>query len=240
MNCRRQFGSRIGFRLVAILGVVIASGIAGAAELEDVLTRFDEVQNSIHTLSADFTLTTTNQLLLDPLAAEGRFFMTKPDSIRWEYSLPEEMQFVIFGNQYTGFFPEQKRAEKKNIQRWREHIFRFFGFGQGSSELAKFYDISLDPEHDPASGTYLLILEPSKKRVRKRIPQVRFWVDSTTFLPSKVEYRSKNGNTSLLELREIQVNPDLAASTYQVEVPADFKVTKGFSGLPDFDAGTTE
>jgi outer membrane lipoprotein-sorting protein len=203
-----------------------------------VLLRFDVVQESIGSLTADFTLTTTNQLLLDPIVAEGRFFMTKPDSIRWEYSVPEEMRFIVFGDEYTGFFPEQKRAEKKNIKRWREHIFRFFGFGQATDELSKFYDIALDHDHDPSSGTYLLLLTPSKKRVRRRIPQVRFWVDSDSYLPVKVEYRSKNGNTSVLEMREIQVNPDLAASTFQVDVPADFKITKGFSGLPDFD--TTE
>jgi outer membrane lipoprotein-sorting protein len=83
-----------------------------------------------------------------------------------------------------------------------------------------------------------MILEPSKKRVRKRIPEVRFWVDAETFLPVKVEYRNRNGNTTVLEMRDVQVNPDLAVSLFQVDVPADFKVSKGFSGLPDFE--TTE
>jgi outer membrane lipoprotein-sorting protein len=207
--------------------------------LDEVLSRFDQVQGSIQSLTADFTMTTNNQLLLDPIASEGRFYMTKPDSIRWEYTSPEEMRFVVYGDDYTGFFPEQKRAETKNIKRWREHIFRFFGFGQATSELKKFYDISLAEDHDPAeSDTYLMILEPSKKRVRKRIPEVRFWVDAETFLPVKVEYRNRNGNTTVLEMRDVQVNPDLAVSLFQVDVPADFKVSKGFSGLPDFE--TTE
>ncbi|HXV75975.1 MAG TPA: outer membrane lipoprotein carrier protein LolA [Candidatus Polarisedimenticolaceae bacterium] len=236
-NGRHQVSRKLS---LLVLGSLVATAAAADDDLDRVLARFDDVQGSIQSLSADFTLTTTNQLLLDPIAAQGRFYMTKPDSIRWEYSQPEEMRFVIFGDQYTGFFPEQKRAERKNIQRWREHIFRFFGFGQGTSELRKFYDISLDPDHDPSNGTYLLILEPSKKRVRKRIPEVRFWVDRTSYLPAKVEYVNQNGNTSLLELRHIQVNPDLAASTFQVEVPRDFKVTKGFSGLPDFDTSSGE
>ena len=51
--------------------------------------------------------------MIDPISAAGHFFMTKPDSIRWEYSVPEEMRFIVFGDEYTGFFPEQKRAEKK-------------------------------------------------------------------------------------------------------------------------------
>ena len=31
--------------------------------------------------------------------------------------------------------------------------------------------------------------------------------------------------------------PDLAAGLYSVEIPADVEVTRGFSGLPDFDSG---
>ena len=166
--------------------------------------------------------------------------MTKPDSIRWEYSFPEEMRFVIFQDQYTGYFPKQKRAEKRNIQRWSEHIFRFFGLGQGSRELMKFYDITLDSEHDPATGTYLLILEPTKRRVRKRIPEVRFWLDAETYLPRKVEYRSKSGNARTVEFKEIRLNPDLAASMYHVDIPADVEVSSGFSGLPSWQPDSTQ
>jgi outer membrane lipoprotein-sorting protein len=230
-------GTRLGALFVAAF---CASGIAVADELEDILARFDEVQDSITTLSAAFNETTTNQLLIDPISAQGRFFMTKPDSIRWEYSFPEEMRFVIFQDQYTGYFPKQHRAERRNIQRWSEHIFRFFGLGQGSQELKKFYEITLDPEHDPSTGTYLLVLEPTKRRVRKRIPEVRFWLDSETFLPRKVEYRSTSGNARTVEFQEILLNPDLAASMYHVDIPADVTVSNGFSGLPSWQPDATQ
>jgi outer membrane lipoprotein carrier protein len=236
-TARRRTGTRLG--ALFVVGVCTI-GLASAAELGEVLKRFDEVQNAVSTLSAEFTETTTNQLLIDPISAEGRFFMTKPDSIRWEYSFPEEMRFVIFQDQYTGYFPKQKRAEKRNIQRWSEHIFRFFGLGQGSQELMKFYKITLDPTHDPASGTFLLILEPTKRRVRKRIPEVRFWLDAETYLPRKVEYRSKSGNARTIEFQEIRLNPDLAASMYHVDIPADVEVSSGFSGLPSWQPDSTQ
>jgi outer membrane lipoprotein-sorting protein len=53
-------------------------------------------------------------------------------------------------------------------------------------------------------------------------------------LPTRIEYRSKNGNTRTIEFHEITLNPDLAASLYEVEIPDGVKVTRGFSGLPDF------
>ena len=237
MTVERRTGTRLGALLVV---AVCAVGFVSAAELDEVLKRFDAVQDSVGTLSAEFTETTTNSLLIDPISAEGRFFMTKPDSIRWEYSFPEEMRFVIFQDEYTGYFPKQKRAEKRNIQRWSEHIFRFFGLGQGSQELMKFYKITLDPTHDSASGTYLLVLEPTKRRVRKRIPEVRFWLDAETYLPRKVEYRSKSGNARTIEFQEIRLNPDLAASMYHVDIPDDVEVSSGFSGLPSWQPDSTQ
>lgn len=223
---------------VVLVGMSLWTRPASGADLNRVLAEFDKVQLSIQTLSARFTETTTNQLLKEPIIAEGRFYMTKPDAIRWEYSSPEEMRFVIARDEYTGYFPARKKAEKRNIQRWREQLFRFFGLGQGSVELGKFYDIRLREAAPDDAGTYLLVLEPKKRRARKRVDEVLFWLDGTTYLPNKVEYRAKNGNRRVIEFREIQLNPDLAAGLYIVELPADVVVTTGF-GLPSPSPGAS-
>ena len=222
--------------LVPILLLVCASPLL-AADLNHVLAEFDRVQASIETLSAEFTETTTNPMLNAPIVAEGRFYMTKPDAIRWEYSSPEEMRFVISEDEYTGYFPARKRAERRNIRRWREQLFRFFGVGQGSTELGKFYNIRLKQD-DSAEETYLLSLEPKKRRARKRVEEVLFWLDTETYLPRRVEYRATSGNVRVIEFHSIQLNPTLAASLYHVDLPADVTVTTGFSGLPSVSPGS--
>lgn len=205
-----------------------------AAELDDVLSRFDKVQNSIHTLSAEFTETTRSALLRDPITAKGSFYMTKPDSVRWEYTSPEEMRFVIADNEYTGYFPAQRRAEKRDIHRWREQLFRFLGLGQASRELAQFYDIQLGSPSAEMAGNHLLVLDPKKKRVRKRMDSVRLWIDATTFLPARVEYSGKNGTIRTIQFVRVQVNPELSASLYTMEIPPGVVVTNGFSALSGF------
>ena len=215
---------------VAILAACATNPLP-AANLDEVLARFDEVQNSIQTLSAAFTETTLSTLLEDEIIAEGRVYLTKPYFVRWEYSLPEELRFVISNNTYTGYFPMRKKAERRDIQRWREQLFRFLGLGQASTELAKFYDIRLEEAGPDMPGTHLLILDPKKRRVRKRMDVVRFWVSEATSLPVRVEYYSKSGNVRLIEFREMSVNPELAANLYTVEIPPDVPVTKGFSAL---------
>ena len=178
-------------------------------------------------------------LLKDEIVARGRVFLTKPSSVRWEYSLPEEMRFVISDDQYTGYYPKRKRAERRDIRRWGEQLFRFLGLGQASDELAKFYNIHIEETDTGEEGTILLVLDPKKKRVRKRMDSVHFWIDDRTYLPVRVRYSSHNGNTRVIEFDGMSVNPDLAASLYIVELPADVKVTKGFSALSGFSGSSS-
>jgi len=144
---------------------------AARESLGQVLARFDDVQGQIRTLSAEFLQTTRSPLLKDPIVAKGRFYLTKPDSVLWEYSAPEPMRFVVANGAYTGYFPERKRAEKRDIKRWSEQLFRFFGVGQGSKELGKFYEITLGEPGDDEKDVYLLVLSPKKHRVRKRFDE---------------------------------------------------------------------
>jgi len=237
MMYSRQLPIRFGVATVAV--VCLLAAVPGyAADLDEILFGFDEVQSSIRSLRAEFHETTTNLLLKDPIIAEGRFFLSKPDAILWEYRSPEEMRFVIADDQYTGYFPTQQRAEKRNVRRWSEQIFRFFGLGQGSAELSKFYDISLGDDGSAQDGTYLLLLEPKKRRVRKRVETVRFWLDAKTFLPQQVEYLSKDGSKREIRFHDVQVNPDLAAGIFTVQIPSDVTVTQGFGGVPSFSPGS--
>jgi outer membrane lipoprotein-sorting protein len=212
-------------------GAATARSRAPGETLGEVLTRFDHVQAQIRTLSAEFVQTTRSPLLRDPVIANGQFYLTKPDAVLWEYQAPEPMRFVLAGGAYTGYFPERKRAEKRDIKRWSEQLFRFFGVGQGSKELGKFYEITLGEVGENEKGAYLLVLSPKKHRVRKRFDEVRLWIDTTTLLPMRIDYVGKDGNEREIRLRNMRLNPDLAAGLYDVTIPAGVPITNGFSGL---------
>jgi outer membrane lipoprotein-sorting protein len=172
--------------------------------------------------------------------SRGQLYLTKPDSVRWEYRSPEEMRFVIADDEYTGYFPSRKQAEKRDVRRWREHLFRFMGLGQTSSELGRFYDLRLGPA-DLAGppDALLLMLEPKRKRARKQVDEVRLWVDRSTYLPVRIEYAGASGSLRRFDFSDVQLNPQLAASLYRVDLPPDVAVSEGFSALSGFAAAPT-
>lgn len=233
--CHRRSSTCPSPRLGRVSGVclVILAAVlpCSAVELDDLLARFDDVQSSIRTLSAEFTETTENTLLKDEIVAKGKVYLTKPAAVRWEYSSPEEMRFVIANDRYTGYFPVRKQAEQRDIQRWGEQLFRLLGIGQTSVELSRFYNIRIAEEQTPEAGKVLLVLDPKQRRVRKRMESVQFWIDEETLLPARIRYSSQSGNTRVIEFDRIDVNPELAAALFDMDLPADVEISKGFSAL---------
>ena len=212
-------------------GAVAKRTRASRETLNQVLTRFDQVQGQIRTLSAEFIQTTRSPLLKDPIIAKGQFYLTKPDSVLWEFQAPEPMRFVVAEGAYTGYFPERKKAEKRDIKRWSEQLFRFFGVGQGSKELGKFYELALGDPGSDEKDAYLLVLSPRKRRVRRNVDEVRLWVDASSLLPVRIDYVGRDGNERELRFLNTRLNPDLAAGLYNVKIPAGVPITNGFSGL---------
>lgn len=199
--------------------------------LRRVLAEFDEVQRSVRTLTADITMTTHNHLLKEPMIYKGRLYMTTPDAVRWEFDTPEQMRFVIANDEYVGYYPDRKKAERKNIQRWSRRLFRYFGLGQGSDELSKFYEISLGDTGEAGQGDHLLILEPKKRRARKRVDVVLFRIDRETLLPERIEYRGEEGDVRIVEFDRMRVNVELAGELYRLDLPPDVEVTTGFTAF---------
>lgn len=235
-NLRRRVQRALRVALVAtVAGVSVAadrkptSGPPQSPELTAILERFDRVQESIQTLTADLTMTTVNRLLVEPVVYRGRFYMTKPNAVRWEFTTPEEMRFVIADDQYVGYYPAQKKAERKNVQRWSTQLFRYFGLGQGSAELGQFYHIRLAEPDPRVPGTELLVLEPKKRRARKRVEEVKLWIGTDTLLPVRVEYASTEGDVRTVEFHGLRTNVELATGLFRVELPADVEVTTGFT-----------
>ena len=57
------------------------------------------------------------------------------------------------------------------------------------------------------TGYHVLVLEPKKRRARKRVDEVRFWLDETSYLPVKVEYLGADGSTRLVEFTKVERQP---------------------------------
>jgi len=204
---------------------------APAVGLEQLLKRFNESQQAVQSLTANFSERKNLSLLAKPVVANGTFLYSKPGRIKWEYSEPEPRIFLITENRFVAYYPNQKRAEEVPLSKLAgRRVFRVFGIGQTSEDLEKFFDISqTDPGEE--KGTYLLVLTPKRRRVKDRLQLVRFWVDAKTYLPRRLEYLESDGDSTLLTFANLRLNPDIAEARFNVHIPEDVQVSNTFTGF---------
>lgn len=227
--------------LAGLFLLVLAGGPAAAdprmkiddPELRSVLERFDEAQARIQRISARFKEVKTLALLKEPVVQSGSFFHTKPDKFLWEYTDPEQKSLMLNGKTIIGYYPEQKRAEEIQT-RFTKKIVKYMGLGSVLTDLTDEYEMALS-EENRVEGTDLVILKPKKRRIRKRLSEIRIWLDRELSQPRQMEYLEADGDKTLFTFSNIEINPEISLSKYEITFPDDVEVTKNLSG---FFAGT--
>jgi len=208
-----------------------AQDAASSMPLSELLQKFNERQQAVQSLTASFTERKNLSLLAKPVLSNGTFLYSKPARIKWEYNNPEPRVFLITEDRFVAYYPNQKRAEEVPLSKLAgRRVFRVFGIGQSAEDLQKFFDISL-ADAGEEKGAFLLVLTPKRRRVKDRLQVVRFWVDSQSYLPRKLEYLESDGDSTMLSFSNIRLNPEIAESRFNVDIPKDVQVTSTFSGF---------
>jgi outer membrane lipoprotein-sorting protein len=225
--------------LVATLAAVTFAGSPprpvdpAAARLEAVLSQFDATQATTQTLTASFTERKDLSILKEPIVSKGRFYFTKPDDVLWQYTEPDPRYFLISKDELLAYYPTKKRAQKVSLAFFHDRLLKILAIGQPSAALRKYYEISLEEEANDIADTSLLILSPRKRSVKKRIADVRLWISRGSALPVRMQYTEPDGDTTTITFEDVRFNPEIAASTYQIEIPKDVEIRRGASGLAD-------
>lgn len=206
---------------------------AAAQKLSKILETFDDTQASTRTLTADFTERKEIALLKEPVVSKGRFYYTKPDDVLWQYKEPDPRYFLISKDELLSYFPGKKKAEKVSIGLYHDRLLKVLAIGQPSKNLLKYYEIHLDEAGNDVPDSNLLVLQPRKRTVKKRIQEVRLWVSRDRGLPVRMQYREPDGDTTTISFEDVRFNPYIAASVYRIDIPKDVPITRGFSGMTE-------
>lgn len=244
MHLDRSLCSPRGFRL-ALVAAVALWGLSAPAPADTsrrdrdddadprtraILARLDDAQRKITTFRARLTERRELAVLAKPEILTGQLTFARPGRIRWEYDAPDSRIYVLSDGHLTGWIPAENRAEKLDISRRRGRIERLIGFGQGAEALEREFRVSLGTSA-VIEGTDELLLVPKSRRVRRRIQEIRLWVDATHGLPRQIRYLTGDGDTITLTMRDFAVNPELAKSAFELEIPPGAKIVEGLSSL---------
>ncbi len=219
MSTRRTFAAAIA---AAALFVAPAHAASSKATLEQVIRKVQERQKNTRTLQADFRQEKELALMAKGEVSTGTFIYSRPSNVLWTYAAPKRVQMVIANGVMTTYYPELGKAERIDVKRFEDRIFKYMGATGAIDELARYFDFTFtDSKSKPV---YVLDLTPKNKAVSKRVRRIKLWIDKKTYLTSKIEYVEGDGDITRYEFTKLRINEPVPPSRFALALPSGVKV----------------
>lgn len=206
----------------AALATLPILATAAPVTLDSVIRKVQEQQKSTSTLQADFRQEKELALLAKPEVSNGTFVYSKPNNVLWTYAAPKRVQMVIAGGTLTTWYPDLNKAERIDVKRFEDRIFKYMGASGAIDELGRYFDFTFSDS--PKLPVYVLDLTPKTRAVSKRVRHIKLWIDKKTYLTAKVEYVEGDGDVTRYEFTNIRINQPVPASRFALQLPAGVKV----------------
>ena len=187
--------------------------------LAHVIKQVQEQQKKTTTLQADFRQEKELALLAKPEVSTGTFIYSRPNNVLWTYDAPKRVQMVIAGGFLTTYYPELAKAERIDVKRFEDRIFKYMGATGAIDELARYFDFTFtDSKSKPV---FVLDLTPKNRAVAKRVQHIKLWIDKKTYLTTKIEYVEGDGDITRYEFTNVRINEPVPPSKFALTPAAD-------------------
>lgn len=184
-----------------------------AAEVAAALQRkYDGIKD----FSADFTHAYEGGVLKKKITERGRLVVKKPGKMRWDYSAPEQKQFVSDGLKMYSYIPQDKQVVVASVPENDAATPALFLAGKGN--LTRDFTASLV---DAPAGM------PAGSRALKLVPRVRqteydslvLVVDPATLGIRGLVTIDAQGGTSSFSFTNLQENTGVADKAFAFKIP---------------------
>ena len=208
--------------IAAIALPVAAASKPAPVTLESVIKNVQVQQKKTQTLQATFKQEKELALLSQPEVSNGTFVFSKPNNVLWLYDAPKRVQMLITGGTLTTYYPDLNKAERIDVKRFEDRIFKYMGASGAIDELGRYFDFTFTDTS--TSPTWVLDLSPKSKVVAKRVRHIKIWIDKQTYLTSKFEYVEGDGDITRYEFTNIKVNAPIEQTRFSLNLPPSVRV----------------
>src|ERR1043166_4086583 len=120
-----------------------------------------------------------------PETSTGRFIYSKPNNVLWTYDAPKRVTMLIANGMLTTYYPDLNKAERIEVKRYQDRIFKYMGPSPPPDELAAWFNFPFtNPSNKPY---YTLDLDPKSKTIAKRVRHIRIYIDKQSYLTTQFE-----------------------------------------------------
>ncbi len=190
--------------------------------LDEVIKKVQLAQAQTTTIEADFRQEKTLALLAKPEVSTGRFVYSKPNNVLWSYDAPKRVTMLIADGMLTTYYPDLNKAERIEVKRYQDRIFRYMGASGAIDELGAWFNFTFTNTSD--KPYFVLDLDPKNKAVAKRVRHIKIFIDRKTYLTTQFEYTEGDGDKTRYEFLNVKINAPVEQSRFVLTLPSSVRV----------------
>ena len=203
-------------KLLILFTLCLTFSVAFAQKFDqtNALSEISSAASSIKTMQCDFVQTKSLKMLGDKMISKGQMWCQQPNMLRWQYNSPYIYTFILNNNKVT-----VKKGNHSNvIDVNKNKMFKEIARIMMNSVLGKVLTDKSDFKASvvPKGQYYVVTLIPQKKEMKQMFTSILLHYDTKLKLVTKVEMHEKNGDTTLIELRNIKKNTPINASLFKI------------------------
>jgi outer membrane lipoprotein-sorting protein len=207
------------YRLAAaiFLTVVGMSPVSASLTLPEVLSRIEQTQQGLESVSFRFVQSRPASSGVRPRVIKGQVFFKKPYQLRVVQEKPEKQVLVTDGKEVSVYMPEQGQALIGSWPQWVAQSglpVEIFDAVQGfrQAQWNKDYEILFGGYSAPY---YKLVCKP---RVNGRAA-VDLWISEQTFWLARAEWR-KDDQSAEVAISDLKPNAVIPDSNFHLQLPS--------------------
>jgi outer membrane lipoprotein-sorting protein len=189
---------------------------AAADAFDELYARGKQANDSMKTLTARFTETTTSTLLTRPLVARGRVAVERPSRVVLRYTEPDARTVLIDGNAMTIVWPSRKLRQVTDISSTQGRIQKYFINGT-AGDLRHEFQIEDHPSGGDRPNAYYVSMIPKRKQIHETLARLDLWVDRTSLLLDVMTMTFANGDTKTMAFEGVVKNAPLDPATFAID-----------------------
>lgn len=171
-------------------------------------------RQTITSIRATFTETTTSSLLQKPIVAHGTVVAAPPIRVLMTYTDPERRFVSIDAKSLVVVWPDRGQRERIDISQTQKRIDHYFT-DASVENLRSMFDIIARP--DPALGnTDRVEMRPKRKQIKQGLERLDLWIDRQTLLLVQMEMSFPGGDTKTIRLGDMAVNVPVTDKTFEI------------------------
>ena len=177
-------------------------------------TKINQAASQLQTLQCDFVQTKHLKMLNDKLVSHGKMYYKKSDKLRWEYTTPYHYIFILNGSRVL--LKNEKRNDIIDVN--QNKVFKEIARLMMNSVVVKSLSDSRDFSSKISSSNSELIatLTPMRKDLKQMFKQISLYFSQSTSLVYKVILVEKNGDKTVIELKNAKKNEPVNTNVFKV------------------------